>query len=64
MSANKGSLIARYPMLGKPALWIVAAGALTVAIGWVIATDPLVSYVDQFPFNRNWLQCGNGSVVK
>jgi len=51
-------------MLGKPALWIVAAGALTVAIGWVIATDPLVSYVDQFPFNRNWLQCGNGSVVK
>ena len=63
-TVNKMSLIEKYPMLRNPALWIVTAGALVVSLGWVIAAEPLESYVDAFPFNRNWSQYGSGTVTK
>jgi len=64
IATNKESLIKRYPMLGNPGLWVVTASAIFVAIGWIIANKPWISYVDTFPFNRNWVQNGSGVVVK
>jgi hypothetical protein len=61
---NKWTLIERYPMFGDPAFWIFTAGGLIVAIGFIIIVEPWVSYVDHFPFNRNWSTFGHGIVTK
>lgn len=51
-------------LLRLPIFWISGLMVMVVASGFIISVNPFVSYVDIFPFNRNYKQAGSGKVFK